>query len=283
MAMHRPAVILACLAWSLLLPAGAWAQSKELEGWASGDQWAQAVEHAQETGKPIVVIQHVFDQSKETDKVAWAWASNRGLRGMVPIHFKSTAQDKGYKQAADQANDEYKYGPKLYIFDPQLRLVGYRNYRHKLTANEALAVAGHVLKWQKGVERDLAKADQFAEAGRISAALKVVDDIAAQDIKSTYAVQLLTVSAAEGETPTRPEPPTAGWFYPDLVPTQQALFAAKADARIAEAERLYQDLKHREALAVIRPLASDTSDLPQVEKAKELQAQITESLKAEAS
>jgi len=281
MSMRRLSPIVLTLALGLLAPAPAHAQSKELQGWASGNQWAEAVEHAQEEGKPIVVIKHIFGTSDKADKITYAWASNRGLRGMVPVHFKSTAQSKSFKEAADRANDDYDYGPKLYIFDPQLRLIGYRNYRHKHQVKPAFSVAGEILKWQQRAQRELARADQFAEAGRIGAALKTVEEVQEQDIKSTYAVQLLTVSADKDETPKRPDPPKAGWFYPELLETKREQYAALAEERLAEAKRLYQDLKYREALAELRPLASDTSDLPQVEQAKQLQEQITESMRAQ--
>jgi len=283
---HRPAPthlapIVLLLVLGLLAPGPARAQSKELGGWASGDQWEKAVEHAQEEGKPIVVIKHIFGKSDKADKVTQAWASHRGLRGMVPVHFKSTAQSKRFKEAADRANDDYDYGPKLYLFDPQLRLIGYRNYRHRHRIKPALAVAGEILKWQDRAQRDLARADQLAETGRIGAALKTVDEVLEQDIKSTYAVQLLTVSAEEGQTPKRPDPPKAGWFYPDLAKTKREQYAELAEQRLEEARRLYQDLKYREALAELRPLAADTSDLPQVEQAKALREQITESMKSQ--
>jgi len=281
MGMRRLSTIVLTLALGLLAPETAHAQSKELQGWASGNQWDEVIEHAQQEDKPIVVIKHIFGNSDKADNVTFAWASNRGLRGMVPVHFKSTAQSKSFKEAADRANDDYDYGPKLYIFDPQLRLIGYRNYRHKRQIKPALSVAGEILKWQRRAQRELTRADQFAEAGRIAAALKVVDEVVEQDIKSTYAVQLLTVSAGKDEKPKRPDPPKAGWFYPDLAQTKEAQYTALAESRLAEARRLYQDLKYREALAELRPLASDTADLPQVEQAKQLQEQITESMKAQ--
>ncbi len=264
-----PPIVLALWLLAAAIPAAA--QSTDLPNCANPEQWDQLLEAAQEKGLAILVVRHNFGDVATTNAAAKAWAEHKATRGMLKLHVTGISDVPAVRQAAATVSDSYNYGPKLYIFDPQLRLIGYRNYRDREATDEALRVAGQVLRWQASAQREIAKADGLAADGRFERAFALIEAIAAQDIKTSHAVKQLWRDPES----THPEAPTrVGRYFPTLMMDKRSDYEKLAAERLSEATAHFEAQDYRKALAVLRPLAADRSDLPQVQQAKELSERI---------
>ncbi|MEM9347038.1 MAG: hypothetical protein AAGB26_10520 [Planctomycetota bacterium] len=266
------------------LPAGA--ATIEHKGWLYGEEADKALEIAQERNLPVAILRTYRETScPKCVGAARQMASSKSTKKMVRVmhyvgnvgeSYKSEAVSKLNLKAYGQTHDPSNWIPDLYFVMPDGRVLGFVPYEDSAkTETEAKAVV-QMAAWLNSIDEALEDADEDAEKGRFSAALKAIDEVHQQDAKINHLIRIQVGAIDKKEK--MPETPVS-LFFPGLKDEKLAEYKALALEKVAEARKLIDDDKLRDAQRLLRTLSRTPEGFEAKAQAEQLLEEVAEKLK----
>ncbi|KPL04971.1 MAG: hypothetical protein AMK75_00050 [Planctomycetes bacterium SM23_65] len=261
----------------VLLLLASWLSAKDIEprrGWVTGEHAEKAVAYAKKKGMPIVFL-YAYSQSScpKHNARADTYMRDRSLNGMVRVLvYCDKPRPAAFTKVVSQVGQDGVYVPRMYIADPELRLLGF--VRNNVTGTKLARIASlgkRNMAWQGKTVKALKKAEKLAADGKFNAALEIYKLAEKEDkgygvlIARTWDEQL---SAADAEPA----------FFPELAQKKEEL-ARLAQTRLDQATELYEKQNYAEAKKLLEPMVRDKANLEAVAKATELLKKVREALK----
>ena len=257
--------------------------------WAPYEQFDQAHEAAQKSGRILAVLAGDRDSDDKNHNDAFVRVLNDGsLRGTVRVFLGDNSPPAAIQAPVKQAKTNGAI-PRLYLISPAGQLVGVVTRGTVDRTREVVALANQVVAWQASAQRKITAADQLAQNARYADALDDIDRLVKEDMAISARVREVIEPKKEEkkddkdkadaddrrnrrqrEEPQRPEPLPPGYYFPTLHETKKDEYRKLAAERIAEAKKLIDEGNPGGARAKVAPMVNDKSEFPEIEEARQV-------------
>jgi len=272
-------------------------------GWATVEDWDKAVAYAKKTNKPITIL-YSFESSS-CPKVAGCAGRimrDKSLEATVRVIAFTEDDFALMNSLRSMARGGSGMIPEVYMVDPNLQLVGFVDYGEERGTGlkDAAERAVEIVKFKGKTEKEIAKADKDAAAGKFKAALKAIDKLAEMDSKiAVYVASKSRTGASRMESPKAEEgeeadvsteesqgnkssaslkeeqaPTTPGLYYGDLRGTKRSEYNKLVEAKLAQAREHVSAGEHAKARALLNVIVNDNADLPAVQESAEFMKEL---------
>ena len=243
-------------------------------GWVSGEQTDEAVNQAKRMKMPIVFL-YAFNKSscpKHRSRLR-LYLRDKSLRGMARVVVWCEDPRPGpFDKVIGQVGQDGRIVPRMYIADPQLRILGF--IRNDVTGTElgrTASLARDNVAWQASAVKAFRKSRKLMAAGKFRAAFKIYRKVEKQD-------KAFSVLIARTWGEHLPVEDAKLVFFPELKDAVEEV-TRRAQARLDKATELYENEKYAEARKLLEPMVKDQADIAPVRAAAELLEKIKEALR----
>lgn len=261
----------------LLLVFASGVSAKDLRlkgGWVSGEQTAAAVDQAKRVNMPIVFL-YAFSKSRcpKHNSRLRLYLRDKSLRGMVKVVvWCEEPLPRPFSKVAGQVGQDHPIVPRMYVADPQLRILGFiRNNVTGTQLGRIASIARENVAWQARATKAFKKARKRMAAGKFRAASKIYKKAKRED--KTFSV---LIAQTWGERLPREQAELV--FFPELKNAMEEV-TRRAQARLDKATELYENRQYAEARKLLEPMVKDKADLEPVREAAELLEKVKEAMK----
>jgi len=253
------------LVWTSAVSA---ATIEPLQGWVTVDKLDKALAYARKKNRPVVFMV-AFKKSTCPlhNGCARSYMREKSIAGAVKVLvYAEEPKPAEFLKVSRQVGNEGKFVPRMYVADPGLRILGFVKYKAGKDLKPIVGLSKKIMSWQKKADKTVAGADKLAAAGKYKAASKLYEKVLAEDRKYARFVHRTWGDDVDKET-------VAPIYYAGLNEKLEGL-PTLADARLAEAEALFEKQEYKAAEKLLSPMVADGADFEAVKKAKALLAKI---------
>ena len=271
--MTRARMLLAVALLGALAASASAATIEPLAGWAKVDQLDKAIEVAKKKGLPIVFL-YAFQESDCPlhNGCARSYMREKSLAGMVRVLvYCDQPAPAQVAEVLKQVTPPDNLVPRMYIADPDLRILGFVKYKAGKDLKPIIALAKSNMKWLTKSRKSLEKANGLAEDGRYKAACKLYDNIIKNDVKRTVLVHKTWGEEADAET-------TSGFYFPEAKEKRDGI-EKLANDRLEKARTHFLAQEYEKAKELLEPMVADGADFDAVKQAAELLKKVKEAAK----
>lgn len=262
-------LVLLPLCLLLWLAAGVGAQTPS--GWADGEHLGKGLTYAKENRVPLVILNIRKGQKDKEARVAEAWRDDRRFAGMAKVLVWKEKAPNEFKEIERQVTLGKTQWPRLFVLDPEGRVVAFASYDHAGRFETIMSSATAVLDWQSKVEKRLAAADAAAKAGRFKEAMTTLDAVVKEDEQASAAVR--AVRGGKWDDTDRlklEEVSMGGIFFPSIKLDRLMKYEQMAQERVAAAQGKRDAGELQEALQMLQPMLLADTELGGDDTARDL-------------
>ena len=247
---------------------------KPKRGWVTIEHLDQAVAHARKKNTPIAFLYALSTTTCPKHNIrANSYMRDKSLGGMVKVLvYSDKPVPRLFGKVRDQIAPATRLVPRIYITDPQLRVIAFIKGSLSGTPLARLAaMARGNLAWQNKTASAIRKADDAVALGKFRAAMKTYKKAEKGDREQTVLI------ARMWDETLRPDEVELK-FFSELAEKASEL-VRQAQARLDKATELYENEKYAEAGKLLGPMVKDKAELTVVKKATELLKKVRKALR----